>query len=143
MRNSQRIGIFILVILGVLFCLAGILAQYSEINQSYPQAKSVEKHSLCNSVKTNFVPSPIRLSFLIYFETHKCYVSSDSISQVELWYKKMGWKTNLEDGGLIKDTRTNLFLINKTTFHRVFLSANNNSTEINAGIMILVNIFPK
>lgn len=142
MRNNQRIGIFVLVILGVSLCLAGILAQYSEINQHYPEARSVDYHILCDSVKTDFVPNAYRLSFLIYFETHKCHISSDSINQVELWYKKMGWKENREDDGLFKDSRIYLHLVNKITFHRVFLSANIDSTEIIAEIIILVDVFP-
>ncbi len=143
MRYSPRIGILILVILCCLVCLVGILAQYNEINQSYPGAKAGNYDTSCGSVETNFIRAPASLSFRFYFGTHRCYVSLDNASQVELWYKNMGWVENKEDGGLIKDLRTNLFLINKTTLYRVFFSSNKGVTEINAQIMIFVDIFPK
>lgn len=143
MRYSSRIGILILVILCCLVCLLGILAQYDEINQSYPGAKLGNYDTSCDFVETNLIRAPAYLSFRLYFGTHKCYVSSDNASQVELWYKKMGWVENKEDGGLIKDLRTNLFLINKTTFYRVFFSQNEGVTEIDAQIMISVDIFPR
>ena len=128
-------AIILFVGIALITCIAGSVYLSFAIRALGYYPNSVQVNDLNHRNTSKLSISHRGLNYLSYSR----YSNADNLTQVDSWYKQMGWKNNLEDGGLIKDTRTKFLFIQGIMFHRVFISAvNDNSTTIKTEIMIVV-----